>query len=213
MLVLLMLITFLLVCFHGCLGSILFSSRLFPGLITIHMLLALAIVILLIYARLLVRGQPEVLEVQSLKGLKSVKWVSLLLMLLMLVQLTVGTQVREMIDQIAEAYNYLYRESWVARTGFVFNIHRDLALAVLVAGLLGSLQVRRIFQKGDRLRMVFMASLLLILLQVLSGMLLTRYSLLPVLQPVHLLVSCIIIGLQFYFLHEIYNKKISLIQS
>lgn len=205
------LFTFLLVCFQGWLGSIVVSTNLFPGLITIHMLLALAIVLLLIYARLLVKGRQEALRIWSAKGLKGVKAIMLLLMLLTLAQIVIGTQVREMIDSIAEAYDYQFRDSWVARTGNIFNIHRDLALAVMAAALFGAWLVRRTFEKGSRLRNVFMVGFLLIVLQIVSGILLSRFGLLPVLQPLHLLVSCVVFGLQFYFVYRIYNRKLSVI--
>lgn len=203
------LLAFLLVCFQGWLGSIVVSTNLFPGLITIHMLLALAIVLLLIYVYLLVRKEEREVRPLPGKGLKLVKAVALLLMLLTLGQIVLGTQVREMIDRIAEAYSYLYRDSWVARTGQVFNIHRDLALVILAAALLGAQVVRRTFAKGDPLRKVFMAGTLLILLQVISGILLAKYGLLPVLQPVHLLLSCVLFGLQFYFVYGIFGKRLT----
>ncbi len=203
------LFTFLLVCFQGWLGSIVVSTNLFPGLITIHMLLALAIVLLLIYARLLVRGRREALKIRSEKTLKAIRIVTLVLMVITLLQIVLGTQVREMIDRIAEAYGYEFRDSWVARTGAVMNIHRDLAIAVLAVGFWGTLLVRRTFERESRLRQIFMGAFLLILLQILSGVILSRYSLYPAMQPVHLLVSCVIVGLHFYFVYGIFNKKIS----
>ncbi|HYH56795.1 MAG TPA: hypothetical protein VD772_09300, partial [Anseongella sp.] len=64
--------------------------------------------------------------------------------------------------------------------------------------------------KGARLRNVFMAGVLLVLLQVLSGILLVKYGLLSALQPVHLLLSCVLFGLQFYFVYGIFDKRLSI---
>lgn len=206
------LLTFVLVCFQGWQGSIVVSTNLFPGLITIHMLMALAIVLLLIYTYLVVKGTPAV---RLLPGgpLKAVRAVTVLLIMLVLAQIVLGTQIREMIDRIAEAYDYLYRDSWVARTGAVFNVHRDVALAVLVAALLGAQMVRRTLGKEEHLRKIYMAAALLVLLQVVSGILLARFDLLPAMQPVHLLLSSLLLGLLFYFAHGIFSKKTKLLYS
>lgn len=201
------LFTFLLVCFQGWLGSIVVSTNLFPGLITIHMLLALAIVLLLIYVRLLVKGQGEVLTIRSKKTLTAIKIITLLLMLVTLIQIMVGTQVRETIDQIAHAYGYEFRESWVARTGSIMNVHRDLAILVLALGFFGTLLVRRTLEAGSRLKNIYIAAFLLIVAQIGSGMILDD-SLMPVMQPVHLLLACVIVGLHFYFVYMIFHKKL-----
>jgi heme a synthase len=53
-------------------------------------------------------------------------------LVLILVQITLGTQVREAIDQVALSFNYLQRELWVENLGITFLIHRSFSILLLV---------------------------------------------------------------------------------
>lgn len=201
-------LSFVLVCFQGWLGSVVVSTNLFPGLITLHMLLALALVILLIYAHLTVRRTTAAgLQAVMPSRLVFIRVLLILLMGLTLVQIVVGTQVRETVDRVAVAYGYQYRESWIPRIADQLNLHRDLGLGVLVltAGLW--MGIRQGFDRRSGTRKAFSWYGLVLLIQLFSGMALARWGLPPVLQPVHLLLGTLILGLQFYLSYTLYPAR------
>ncbi len=91
---------FLLVGFQGWLGSVVVKTHLHPLMITAHMLLALFIVALLIYA--IARSQNDSLQQIDISQLPNhFKTVLTVAMGLTLAQVAMGTQVREAVDLIS----------------------------------------------------------------------------------------------------------------
>jgi len=98
--------------FQGWLGSKVVSSNLLPGMITIHMLVALAIVGTLLYA--VAQARRGIMASQSVGNIdqRFGKWLYIVLGLTVL-QVAMGTQVREMTDFIRESQGEELRSSWI----------------------------------------------------------------------------------------------------
>ncbi|NJL11580.1 MAG: heme A synthase [Microscillaceae bacterium] len=123
-------LAFVLVGVQGWIGSVVVSTNLLPGLISLHMLLAIVIVSILIYAVL--QGQPP-LSVSPDSHPARLKKILLVAMALTLVQVLMGTQVREGIDLVAKTMGWEARAQWVWQIGSIFYVHRSFSWLLLLA--------------------------------------------------------------------------------
>lgn len=115
------LIALLMVIFQGWLGSIVVESELMPGMITLHMLLAMILLSLLIS-----------LQAWSSFGSKGVIIPgSRILYCLIIIQVILGTQVREKVDEFTKDDQGITRGNWLDHAGLVDHLHRPLSLLVL----------------------------------------------------------------------------------
>ncbi|NOQ76367.1 MAG: heme A synthase [Methylococcaceae bacterium] len=188
---------FFLVGFQGWLGSAVVASNLKPFMITLHMLLALFIVALLIYA--IAKSQKEdLIKIDSSQIPAKVKTVIICAMGLTLIQVGMGTQVREAVDFIAHEHKYIDREYWRDSFPIIFYIHRSFSAIVLFTNLWIAW---KIYQSVDKSNVLLRCSYLLvgvIVTAIIAGVTLDRLGVPPVAQPIHLLMANIIFGVQFF---------------
>jgi heme a synthase len=105
---------------QGWIGSIVVSTNLLPGIITIHMILALVIMALLIWA--VFRAYLPTWQARDGEVLGTWKYIGILAALMVTVQIVLGTQVREQVDLIAKQVPD--RTSWIASLGQAYLTHR-----------------------------------------------------------------------------------------
>ncbi|MBU6120973.1 COX15/CtaA family protein [Hymenobacter siberiensis] len=199
--------SFILTGVQGYLGSLVVSTNLLPVMVTVHMALALVIVALLLYAVDRARwGQsdvasrlPEAELIDASVGMKRPAaalqiwlWAALLLTFW---QIVLGTQVREQVDIVSAAADYVGRENWVSKLGSVFSLHRTVSAAVLLLNVYLGYEIWQLVQK--RLRNLVTATLSLISLEILAGIVLASFALPAVVQPVHLTLATVLFGVQF----------------
>jgi cytochrome c oxidase assembly protein subunit 15 len=187
---------FILVGFQGWVGSIVVSTNLLPGIITFHMLLALVIVALLIYAYQSSQEHSVFFKTNIDSGLLSK--VLIISMILYLIQVGIGTQVRELVDQVAASLGQNARGLWIDELGVTFYIHRSYSLVILVLHIyMAYIMIRKMgLQNKDMI--LIKTIVLLIGLEILTGALMAYFAIPAILQPVHLVVASLIFGLQFY---------------
>lgn len=124
---------FVMVLFQGWLGGQVVKSGLSEGLITIHMLLAMAIMMSLIFAAF--RATREQFKINLDPKIR--KWLSLatyILLALTFIELVAGTQVREAVDIVKNAPSPPPREVWLEQIGWLDEFHRTFAWTILIAG-------------------------------------------------------------------------------
>ncbi|MEX2593435.1 MAG: COX15/CtaA family protein [Anditalea sp.] len=208
--VILSLFNIILVIFQGWIGSIVVSTNLLHWMITIHMFLALLLVCLLLYVHY--RSYKLAYSIRS----KTENAVSLYVILVIAfvltnVQVVLGTQVREQIDLVAARFGYLFRSEWVDHLGNYFLVHRSYSIVLLAIHILF---IYKIYKYSYRNASVFRWSqmlMLFILLEIVSGMAMSYFGIPAFLQPIHLLLGSLIIGVQFVVLLQLNDqKKISL---
>ena len=182
--------------FQAWLGSIVVSTNLVAWIITVHLLLALAILAICIITYHLARviGRP-VLRVNTLTYV-----IAIAVILLSVVQITMGTELREKIDAIATQLQDGYRNTWVSTAGRIFTNHRDLAVLVLFVNVALYLLIRRGFNRHSIQQQAMSFTFLMIALQIVTGVLLSYLALPPVAQAAHILLASLIFGAQFYLL-------------
>jgi cytochrome c oxidase assembly protein subunit 15 len=195
--VLLSILNVLLVVFQAWLGAIVVSTNLVPCIVTTHMLLALAILAISIYTY----HQAKVIEGGvNIKAKSFAVLMAIAALVLSIVQITVGTEVRETVDAIAGRLQGQGRNTWLTDAGTIFYNHRDMAIAVLFANLILYAMIRKGFNRQSVQQQVMSFSFLIVMLQIVSGIILSYWSLPPYAQAIHIVLASLLFGAQFYLL-------------
>ncbi len=192
---------FLLVVFQGWLGSVVVSTNLLPGVVTVHMVLALVILCLMIYL-VFISSQDHVTG--SIDRGRLIKILLVASMIAMVLQIALGTQVREAIDLIALQFDFLMRERWVENLGSTFYIHRSFSLLILAANVYLFMLLRTTILKHWA-RML----LALLVLEIAVGAYMIYFAIPAWAQPIHLLSSTLILGVQFWLYMKVKNLQAS----
>jgi len=192
---------FLLIGFQAWLGARVVANHLNPWIITTHMLMAFAIVILLIYA--IARSQQESLSAIDTRRLPAAfKTVLQVAIGMSLLQIAMGTQIRQAMDPLIFQQmvhgdggdRTLWRESFP----FIFYIHRSFSSLILFTNLW---LVWKIYKNIRSDSLMFRFGLVLaglVVTAILSGVSLDRLGFPAVVQPVHLLMANLIFGTQLF---------------
>lgn len=190
------LLAFILVGLQGWLGSKVVSSELHPVMITIHMLLAIVIVFILIY--LFIRASySEERDGKLFANHSLINKLSFLVLTLSLIQILIGTQVREVMDEVIRALGYEERGKWVEELGIPFYIHRSFSLLLLGANLFWINKISRSIEGKSRIKQMGLACLAVLGIEIFTGIIMAYFGVPAFAQPVHLTLAVIMIGLQF----------------
>lgn len=185
----------LMVIYQGWLGSRVVASNLQPGMITVHMLMALAIVGTLLFA--LARARRGVLAAgaaaQVNPGLQ--RWFYIVLAMTVL-QIALGTQVREMVDFLNHTQG-AERSAWVSALPWFFYVHRTFSALVLFANMWLAWRLFKDLGLGHSLTRLALGVLTVVVLAIISGATLGHLGMPALVQPTHLLSASLIFGLQF----------------
>jgi cytochrome c oxidase assembly protein subunit 15 len=207
------LLNLFLVGLQGWLGSIVVSTNLMAWLVTVHMILAVAILAISIYTYYLARVWRD-RNLLATKQVGSIKVLVICVVILSLAQIVLGTTVREQIDKIASDMNNLSRADWVSNVGLNFMLHRDLAILVVVLNVILFLMIRAKYSlTGSQFKYISFVMILL-LLQIITGIVLSYLALPPVAQAVHILLATLLFGAQFYLMlllgrNKLYTRKLA----
>ena len=198
-------LAFVLVIFQAWLGGQVVRSGLSAGMITIHMLMAMTILAVLLYASFRAMNSRFTTSI-SLATRKKLLWVGWGILLLTLSQMVLGTQVREEVD-VAKNVLELPRENWIESLSFLYEIHRSFSwLVVILSGYL--IYLNRKLNVSNRLERLSWAIGGLILIQVFAGIGLERLDMPGTLQVVHLTgVAVLICAELLYILITAFSKK------
>lgn len=199
-------LSFILVGFQGWLGSVVVATNLKPMMITLHMILALVIVNLLIYT--VTRSYNTVFHTEQVANKKLLNTILTICMGLMLVQIVLGTQVREAIDEISAALNYTMRDTWIEKIGLNFYIHRSFSLLILALHIYLLYILKKNVQMQSRLTVWTNALVILIVAEIGSGAVMAYFAIPAFMQPLHLLLGALIIGVQFLTLLIINYQRV-----
>lgn len=196
----------LLVMVQAWLGAAVVASNLKPFMITLHMLLALLIVALLIYA--MARSQQSFLSTLNCNALPDKFYTVLKIALGMtLVQILMGTQVREAVDVIAQLHHDQDRNLWREEFPIIFYIHRSFSALILFINLWLAWQLHRLLPNNTLLRQFGYLLAGLVITAILAGVSLDRLGVPRLVQPIHLLMANLIFGAQFFIAISVYYAR------
>ena len=173
--------------FQAWLGKTVVDSNLAALKISLHLFGALAMVFLCLYILFLAKGKPRV----SIN--KKNVTLNIMLLLMVFVQIVLGTNVRGQIDAIAEHLNYLNRSGWVEQLNVYFYVHRSFSL--VITGLVVYLLLQS--KNNVKALALFKASIIVIIAEIIVGIVLVYLEFPAVAQPIHLLLSSILVAVIF----------------
>lgn len=183
---------------NAWLGARVVLSGLKPGVITLHMALAVLLLCVLVYTcwrgverpwRLSWKNGPD-------ERLRLVGWA---LFLLVVIEGIMGSQVRELTDELARSHAGHSRMEWVheLEAGWVYLIHRSFSWLILFAGLafyrLSGLSLAR---RG----WLELSVTGIVAAQMLLGVLLAHAGIFAVVQVLHIGLSSLLVSALFLWL-------------
>ena len=180
--------------FQAWLGKTVVDSNLAPYRVSLHMGMALLIVLGLVF--LLFSNQKKAISIPRNITLKVLAWFAVLLTLF---QIGLGTQVRQFVDlQMHEPPG-----QWLDPAPIKFYVHRTFSLVVLGVHLI----LFWILRKMKRNVKVFNQILGLIGLEIFSGILMFYFDFPFSSQPLHLIIAALLFGAQSFFILQITSNR------
>ena len=177
--------------FQAWLGKMVVDSNLMANTITVHMLMA--IILLFILFSILAISNPSKKRVKISRNISILVLISIVLLL---IQIITGTEVRKFIDIKMELLNYTEKERWIENISSSFSFHRSFSWAIIIVNSLIYFYARK---SGLKLKIIHIVNTL-IFFQISSGIIMYYFHFPFSSQPIHLLISTMIISIQFYFL-------------
>ncbi len=187
--------------FQAWLGAAVVYSVLNPFKITVHMVMALAIVGLLLYLISVSSTKEKVAKYD-----KKTMWLMLAALTITLIQVVLGTQVREFVDEQIDLVGEDAKSLWLQDPSLQFFIHRSFSLLVVFLNVFIALRIYKHILGYSKIKWV----LLFILFEVITGMAMYYLNFPFTTQALHLVLASILFGLQFYLVLEALKSKRSL---
>lgn len=184
---------FLLIGVNGWLGARVVATELAHYMITIHMLLALVVVFALVFV--LVRSNVARLVVDYPKS-PGLSWLLFGALTMTLGQIVLGTEVRDLLDEVVKRLGYLQRDSWIGELDWRFYIHRSFSLVLLALHLVVIYQLRKVTKAGW-LPFLTNALIVAIIVEIGTGIIMAYLGVPATAQPIHLVLASVMVGLQF----------------
>lgn len=200
------LLTFILVGFQGWLGSVVVATNLAPWMVTIHMLVAILIVFILLYT--VARAFTGKMNIGMISNKPLLNKLLVFLLLTSVLQIVLGTQVRETIDEVAVVLGKDQREAWIGQMGLSFYIHRSFSTLILLAHVY---LLYVLWKNTIREGLVYLYTKVLlatIIVEIGAGIGMAYFGVPAFLQPVHLLLAVVAIGVQFILLLFLNQEKV-----
>ena len=189
-------VAFVFVLFQGWLGGQVVRSGLSAGMITIHMVMAMIIVNVLLYATYRANRERWSYPLDA-SNRTFFKKIGILLLVVTMIQLVLGTQVREMVD-VAKNTHDLPREMWLNTEDLLYRIHRSFSWFVLILAGVLFFKIKKEHVRGIFRRIGF-TIVLLIILQMFLGLGMERLGMPGVFQLLHLVSVAVLICAEFLF--------------
>ena len=183
---------------NAILGAIVVSSGLKPGVITLHM--ALAIILICVFVYIIYRGGQRLPSVNlgTQKGL--LRSTLIILFVACVVEGIMGSQVREITDELALKYKDTPRNVWheILEQKGIYLFHRSFSWVILVLGIFLFTKTRN--ANGDLAQLSIKVTFGVILAQMVLGVLMSHVSVHPVVQVLHIGLSSILIVALFWLI-------------
>jgi len=198
-------IALLLTAYEGWLGGRVVAHELAPWIVTAHLVVAIVIVLLLLYATVYAIYRRPVLALTGHPGSsvadederapRTTLLATIVIMILVtLGQVAIGTQVRGNIDDALD--HGVAREAALATVGTLDGVHRTAALAVMSLAMISLLVAWSKHPRENVILQWTYAVVGLAALQVVIGGIMAFVSLAPAAQVLHLTVASLLMGAQ-----------------
>ncbi len=188
--------SFVLVGVNAWLGARVVLSGLKPGVITLHMALAILLLCTLVFTAWRGTREPWRMSLGISRTVKPVAWA---LFALVIIEGIMGSQVREMTDSLAILHAGQQRAEWVAELeqSWVYLAHRSFSWLVLGVGIWFARAARTAL---GRIGWLEWSILSLILSQMVLGIVLSHVGIVRVAQVLHIGLSSLLVSGLFLWL-------------
>lgn len=184
---------------NGTLGKYVVDSFLKPGVVTLHMMLAVLVIFVLLYA--IARAWSEVIKTERVGEKPFLNKLLIIILILSTSQVLLGTQVREAVDRVVANPIFGYnRETWIEQMGLPFYIHRSYSLLILGLHIYLIWQLRKNIQQKGLVYHFTQALVGMIIIEILTGTVMAYFAIPAYIQPVHLTLAIVSLGIQFVVL-------------
>ncbi|QQL48723.1 COX15/CtaA family protein [Mucilaginibacter ginkgonis] len=180
---------------QGWLGSVVVSTNLTSWIVTVHMLLALAILAIAIYTYYLAKNFDR--NRGGIAG--GLFFLGILSLVVSIIQIVAGTNLREEIDAVS-AHSEGLRNDWVSEVGNALSDHRNIAIAVVLINVALFILVRKNYNRHSLQQQLMSLTFLLIMLQIVTGIIMSYWMLPAFAQAAHITLASLVFGAQFYLL-------------
>jgi cytochrome c oxidase assembly protein subunit 15 len=196
-----------LVLFQAWLGGQVVRSGLSTGIITLHMLLAMIIVGVLLYASFKSKEEFVLIRLHASQKRQFLNY-GIALGILVIIQMILGTQVREGVDTIKDVLLAPNRSLWIEELGLVYKVHRSFSWVLLLTTIAFSYRFFTYYsalssneRKENRLFIVLSVAIPIgIVSQVLVGVGLQWLYMPGLLQVLHLIGVALLLSVLFIYL-------------
>ncbi len=184
---------------NGALGKYVVDSFLKPGIVTLHMMLAVLVIFVLLYA--IARAWSKVIETEKVERKVFLNKLLIIILILSTSQVLLGTQVREAIDRVVADPIFGYnRETWIEQMGLTFYIHRSYSLLILGLHIYLIWQLRKNIQQKGLVYNFTQALVGIIFIEIMTGTIMAYFAIPAYIQPIHLTLAIVSLGIQFVVL-------------
>ncbi|MBD3402810.1 hypothetical protein GF420_07930 [candidate division GN15 bacterium] len=184
-----------LVAFQGWLGGVVVASELRPIIVTAHLLLAIAIALILLYAILQsYYAEREAMVTELVYPAAARRWI-IGLGVLTFIQIVLGTQVRGQLEVIEKQVPLLSDLEWLSRVGVLQDAHLIVGVGTaLFALFVGYSLIRLSDETAVLVKQAVWLMIGLIVLQLLVGFFFIAFGLSAIMQLFHLWFAALFFG-------------------
>ncbi|MCE9518130.1 MAG: COX15/CtaA family protein [Verrucomicrobia bacterium] len=187
-----------LVLLNAWLGARVVISGLKPGIITLHMALAILLQCVLVFAAWRGTDQPWRIALND-RGAGRIRLIAWAIFLLVILEGIMGSQVRELTDQLARLHAHQARSVWTFELehSLVYLVHRSFSWVIFGASIWFAAVIRKAAGRLSWLEVVIVA---LVFLQMLLGVVLSQIGIVRVAQILHIGASSLLVSAIFLWL-------------
>ncbi len=179
---------------NAWMGARVVYSGLAPGVLTTHLALAMGLIGMLVYVAWGGSDTPWRI-VADKKSRQRLKWVVTILLVVIVAEGILGTQVREMTDELAKAHSKAPRATWALELerSWVYLVHRSFSWAVLGLSLWAWVLTKR--YRSDGAGLVERVVLGVVFTQMLLGVVMARIHIYSWVQVLHVGLAGILLAI------------------
>ena len=182
--------------FQAWLGKLVVDSNLLPHKVSLHMLMAFLIVFGLTYL-LFITSKKTFNSIIP----KKIKHLMILTFLLLIIQITIGTQVRQFIDIQIDSLGQEKKDIWLELAPFKFYFHRSFSTLIFCSNIF----IYYVFKKNNWNIYLLNLIMFILIVEIIIGAIMYYFSFPFSSQPIHLLLSALLFGIQSLLIFNIYN--------
>lgn len=183
---------------EGFLGSIVVSTNLMPQFITVHMILAILLLLVLITAWHLSKQKANrIISASEMQKAKPQLYGGIALCILVSIQIIMGTQVREGVDLISRQLGEAQRADWINHLPSIYQVHKFFYYLLLPLTLFWLYKMHDLIPFQKILRTQSLAVFSLLSLEIILGISMHRFAIPAFIQPLHLTVAVSLLAVLF----------------